>query len=408
MSSKVRRLAGGYVSEREEQLLDQKLQSRIQTLEKVLDANHEMVKEGKETFGLDGREYYGLVHYADKHVVHYFRDPYYAGAMNLGLAVKGGEPPESFVLLPDNSVVYRVGEDLERTLEGRDKEVVLSTVLKDKRIPVSKVRLVDHGMSDSEQQLVDQKLRKRLKDFEKALDARGTMVKNGEQTFKADGREYWTMTEYIDRHAVSFVNDPFYAGAKNLGLAVKDNEPPESFALLPDNSVVYRVGELERKLDGRDEQIMQEIFGYVYKKHDKEIAAEQDRGKSGVGSGQDVGRSAADLSDATAVSVKTSDAVEKLQQHGLPPHAVAAVGNKKDGYDLVAVYRHRAATSEERGQFVGQLKKICPDGIGNGVPCEDVGKFLDKANVVWKTDSKVDFDKVIDRGRGCQGHGLER
>jgi len=65
------------------------------------------------------------------------------------------------VLFPDNSVVYRVGKDLERKLEGRDKEVVLSTVLKDMRIPDGKVRLADHDMSESEQQFVDPKLRKR-------------------------------------------------------------------------------------------------------------------------------------------------------------------------------------------------------------------------------------------------------
>jgi len=134
------------------------------------------------------------------------------------------------------------------------------------------------------------------------------------------------MTEYIDKHAVSFVNDPFYAGAKNLGLAVKANEPPESFVLLPDNSVVYRVGELERKLEGRDEQIMQEVFGYVCKKQDKGVAVEQDGGKSGVGGGKDVGRSAAGLSDATAVSVKTSDAVEKLQQQWVAPACCGSRG----------------------------------------------------------------------------------
>ncbi len=402
------------------QRVDKALRTRISGFEEALNAYNAVEKKGEEKFDVDGREYGSMLEYINKNSLALSNDYRHVGAKVLCLPLDGSNPPDYFVLLPDDSVVYRSGDEPERKLSGHDKEVmqeVFSYVYKrqemDKFTYPYPAAPAEHGdgqqvgrQSDVayREQRVDKALRGRMHGFEEALNA----CKKGVEKFKVDGREYGSVPEYFGRHVASFGDDPRCVGSKRLDLAPCGKEQDHFMLRQGGSSIVYVLGdESERELTGHDKEVVQEVFGYLGRKQDKEITVVQDRGQLGAVREQDRSQTGADVSNTTVVRVKTPEAVEKLSRHGMHPQTVAVVSNEKDGYNLVVVFQHRGATRAEREKFVGQLKKVCPEvlatTLGDGVPgagsAKDVGKLPGKFSVVLRTSSEIDLDKVLNRSR---------
>lgn len=268
------------------------------------------------------------------------------------------------------------------------------------------------------EQRMDKALRSMIQGFERVLNVYNVLDKKGEEKFKIDGREYLSMPEYIIKNSAGIDNDSRCAGAKRLHLKMVDDIPPGCFVFRPDkNSVAYRIGdEAERELTGHDKAVMREVFGYLARKQNKEITVAQDRGQFGTVREQDRSQSGASMFGTTVVRMKTPEDVEKLCQHGLYPQLVAAANDKNDDHNLMVVFQHRSATQAEREQFIGQLKKICPEVMtttpSDVVPVagtvKAIGKLPGKFSVVLMTNSEINLDKVIGHGRAYQASDLER
>jgi hypothetical protein len=104
--------------------VDKALRARISSFEEALNAYNAVEKKGEEKFDVDGREYGSMLEYINKNSLALSNDHRHVGAKVLCLPLVGNNPPDYFVLLPDDSVVYRSGDEPERKLPGHDKEVM--------------------------------------------------------------------------------------------------------------------------------------------------------------------------------------------------------------------------------------------------------------------------------------------
>ncbi len=398
-----------------EQRMDKALRSMIQGFERVLNVYNVLDKKGEEKFKIDGREYLSMPEYIIKNSAGIDNDSRCAGAKRLHLKMVDDIPPGCFVFRPDkNSVAYRIGDEAERELTGHDKEVmqeVFGYLYKEQ--DVDKIPYDWRNDEAYREQRLDKLLSGRVHGFEEALNA----YKSGTGHFKVNAREYGSMPEYFGRHVASFGDDPRCVGSKRLDLAPCGKEQDHFMLRQGGSSIVYVLGdEAERELTGHDKAVMREVFGYLARKQNKEITVAQDRGQFGTVREQDRSQSGASMFGTTVVRMKTPEDVEKLCQHGLYPQLVAAANDKNDDHNLMVVFQHRSATQAEREQFIGQLKKICPEVMtttpSDVVPVagtvKAIGKLPGKFSVVLMTNSEINLDKVIGHGRAYQASDLER